>query len=249
MGSRPNPIGWVGVMIGAWWATAAVWAGDAAHWDEPLPYARAASKPDIPWEQIAPKQRASLRRVLEHPTLTVRGPLEVFRGQGAFYHWLLDHPDQGVLLWRALGARCMDIKPQNDGRWLWTDNQGTSLTWHTVYRDVDRRIWYAEGSSHASFWLPAIPARAIVILHHATARDTLGRPLIEHQADLYLQLDSRAASIIARLMGNSAPRLAEQGLGQMELFFSALVAYLERHPDLADGLTRKLNAAPRSASR
>jgi hypothetical protein len=41
---------------------------------------------------------------------------------------------------------------------------------------------------------------------------------------------------VARLLGPSAPRLAEQYLGQLQLFFSALVWYLDQHPERAAGL-------------
>jgi hypothetical protein len=48
---------------------------------------------------------------------------------------------------------------------------------------------------------------------------------------LFLYTDSRAAALVARLMGPQAPRLAEQGLSQLELFFSGPAWYLQQHPD------------------
>jgi hypothetical protein len=51
-----------------------------------------------------------------------------------------------------------------------------------------------------------------------------------------VQTDSQAAALITKLLGSSAPKLAEQCVGQMEMFFSALAWYVERHPERAGTL-------------
>jgi hypothetical protein len=56
-----------------------------------------------------------------------------------------------------------------------------------------------------------------------------------------LQTDSKTAALLAQILGPSAPYLAEQGLGQVQMFFSALVWYLGQHPERA---ARLLAAAP-----
>src|SRR5690348_7380152 len=50
----------------------------------------------VPLDQLEPAARERVRAVLEHPTLSSRGPLEAFRCRPALYFWLLDHPDQAV---------------------------------------------------------------------------------------------------------------------------------------------------------
>ncbi|HXG09388.1 MAG TPA: hypothetical protein VNK04_06330, partial [Gemmataceae bacterium] len=57
-----------------------------------------------------------------------------------------------------------------------------------------------------------------------------------HQLSLFAHADSRTASLVTRLLGASAPRLAEQYVLQMELFFSALARYLLRHPEQIEPL-------------
>ncbi len=245
MGVRQNPVGWLGLAAGILWAASAAPAADPGRAGlETQRTATAPSRPtpgaDIPLERLPPTVRNAVRRVLERPTLNVQGPEELFRGQPALYLWLLGHPDQCVQLWRGLGARCMDVANLGNGRFGWTDGQGTQFHWETVYGDGRCRIWYGEGSSRPAFWFPTIPARAVVILRHAQMRDSAGRTLIQHQSELFLQLDNRAAALITRLLGSSAPRLAEQGLAQMQMFFSALVWYLDRHPERAEVLLPKL---------
>src|SRR5207248_1790432 len=69
----------------------------------------------IPTSRIDPEDfpaemQPRVRTVVEQPTLAARGPLELFTCQPSMFHWLLDHPDQTVKLWRRLGAKCIDIQ-------------------------------------------------------------------------------------------------------------------------------------------
>src|SRR5438132_244798 len=81
--------------------------------------------PEFHIEQLPPSARAGVRRVLQQPTLFTHGPVEVFHGRPALYHWLLDHPDEAVRLWRRLGAKCMEITDRGNGRFGWTDGEGS----------------------------------------------------------------------------------------------------------------------------
>ena len=142
-------------------------------------------------------------------------------------------------MWRRLGAKCLEITDLGNGHFGWNDAQGTEITWETVYRDSRTRVWYAVGSSRPMILFPTVPLRAVVVLRHAEMPHSTEHPVIQHQADLFMQTDSRAALLAARFMGSSAPRLAEQAMGQMEMFFSALVWYLDRHHDQANALLGK----------
>src|SRR5262249_53304381 len=74
---------------------------------------------------------------------------------------------------------------------------------------------------------------AVVVLHYSEGHDETGRPVLRHQAELAFHTDSKAAALITKVLGPAAPHLAEQCVGQIELFFSALVWYLDRHPEKA----------------
>jgi hypothetical protein len=59
---------------------------------------------------------------------------------------------------------------------------------------------------------------------------------VQHQADLIINTDSRSILLVARLLGSTASRLAEQYVSQLEMFFSALPWYIEQHPERAQEL-------------
>jgi hypothetical protein len=168
--------------------------------------------------------------------LSTHGVDEVFACNPAVYHWLLDHPDQAVPLWRRLGAQCMAITDRGGGWFGWADNRDSEVHWQTVQQGPHLRIWYAEGNVRPAPLLPLVPLRAVVVLHFTEGQDARGRSLVRHQADMYLHTDSKTAIWVTRLLGPTAPRLAQQCVTQMQMFFSALAWYLERYPDRADQL-------------
>jgi hypothetical protein len=215
--------------------TALLWAGvgTAIADEEPRPDASGAG---VPLEFVPAAVRDHVRQTLERPTITARGPEETFACCPAQYHWLLDHPDRAGLGWRRLGARCVEISDRGDGRFGWADADGSDISWTTVYRDARMRVWYAEGKVRVGAVLPLVSLRAVVVLHYSQHGDGPGRTVMQHQAELFLHTESRAVALAARLFGASAPRLGQQYVGQLEMFYSALAWYMDQHPDSVETL-------------
>jgi hypothetical protein len=182
--------------------------------------------PTIPLEMMAPDLRARVASVLDNPTLTARGLPETFNTRPEIYHYLLDHPDQAVKLWRKLGARVSDINDQGGGRYLWQDGQGSEVHWLSGLHHGGLHLWYAEGKVKPGLFLPAQNFRAVAVLKYTEGTDTRGLPAIRHQVHFILRCESRAVALAARIMGASAPRLAEQYLGQLQAFYGGMAWYL-----------------------
>jgi hypothetical protein len=177
--------------------------------------------------------RQPISAVLAKPAMRIRGPAETFRCEPTVYHWLLDHPDRAVKAWIRLGAKCVDIADQGNGRFACKDGQGSDVHWDTVVSDSGKRVWYAEGVVKPSLLLPSVPVRAILVMNIEAGHNKTGHRAIRHQAELIVHTDSRAASLITRILGASAPHLAEQYVGQVQTFFAALAWYIGEHPDRA----------------
>jgi hypothetical protein len=232
MRCRPIAVSWLSVLAVALWANPVV----SGQWSV-VSKDKTASSPSlttawpVPLDEIAPGVREQVRQVLEKPTLVGHGPPEVFVGRPALYHWLLEHPDRAARAWRRLGAQCMTISDRGGGRFGWIDGHGSDVSWHTVYRGPRLRVWLAEGKVRPAPLLPLVPVRILLLLHHTEGHDSFGRSLIRHHADVVLQTDSKTAALATRMLGASAPRLAEQCLAQLEMFFAALTWYLDQHPE------------------
>jgi hypothetical protein len=222
-------IGWLGLAAGAFW----VGAGRAAEQDLAA-QKRAAAR--VPLHQVKDDLRERVKQVLDGPTLYTRGPAEAFTGQADFYDWLLDHPDRGVHAWRRLGARCQSISDKGNGSFVWTDGHGSEIRWQTAYNCDSLRVWYADGKVRPALLMPPVPVKLVVLLRHGKRPEGDERTLIFHQADVFMQTDSKTAVLMTKMLGSSAPRIAEQCLSQLETFFSGLVWYIDHHPDRAEKL-------------
>lgn len=227
--------GWLGLLAGMVWVSAAAQArAQQAPTRAEAALERARVAAEVPLELLPPRVRDATRLALEKPTLFAHGPAETFACEPGVYYWFLEHPDRAVLAWRRLGAKCISITDRGGGRFGWSDENGSDVVWETVHHDRNVRIWFAEGKARPGPLLPLVPVRAVVVLHHSEGRDRNGGPVLHHQTDMFLRTDSTAASLVSKLMGPSAPRMAEQCLGQMQMFFAGLAWYLHRHPERAE---------------
>lgn len=230
MNDPRNAVGRLGLASGVVWASLTC-GGASAQQEQVTAAVPIKSSLWVSVDGMPVHVRDGVQRVLERPTVQARGPVEIFRGNVALYHWMMDHPDRGVQVWRRMGAKCMEIADRGNGRFGWTDGQGSGIQWETVSSGPAMRIWYAEGQARPGPLVPLIPARAVAILRFAQSKDALGRTIIRHQAEIYLQTDSKAAALIAQIMGGSAQQLARHCAAQMALFFSGPVAVLDKYPD------------------
>jgi hypothetical protein len=210
-----------------------VWPTPVASPIRPAPVAS-----EVPLFEVPDRSREQVRSVIEQPTVSGIGPTEEFAGKIGMYLWLLDHPDRTSRAWRQMGAMCLDIVNRGDGRFGWTDPHGSDLSWETVYRGPNKHIWYAQGTVHPGPLFPTVPVRAVVVMHYGDEVGSQGASIIQHHADLFMQTDSKAAAMMVKLFGPSVPHVTEQCLSQLEMFFSALTNYIQRHPERAEALLR-----------
>jgi hypothetical protein len=212
-------------------------------WSPPEPAAQASANygmPAIPLDSLDPDLRDKVRSVLARPTLSARSRPETFNTDHAFYRYLLDHPDHAVKLWRRLGAQVSDINDQGGGRYVWQDGQGSMVHWQIGLRAPGLHLWYAEGKVRPGLFLPAQTFRALALLHYTEGVDTKGLPAVRHQVHFVLRCDNRAVALVTRLMGHSAPRLAEQYLGQLQAFYGGMAWYVYQDDERARQLFQQV---------
>ncbi len=233
--NRRDRVVWLGLVTCAFWAgVARAEEMEQKHW----------TSARLPIDDMPAAVREKVRQVADRPTLYSQGPAETFPCDPTIYQWFLDHPDRAVAAWHKLGAQCVAITDRGAGRFGWSDGAGSDVHWDTVYKSAELRIWHAEGQVKAGPLVPTVPFEAIVVVKHATGKDDRGRTVVRQQADLILHTDSRSAQIAARILGPTAPKLAEQYVAQMEMFFSALSWYIHKHPDRAEELLAATPPAP-----
>jgi hypothetical protein len=228
----PSWTGWLCVAV----CTLGAGAGTACA--EEASSSRAAAGAPVPLDDLPKGVRDSVRAVVEHPTLHTSGPTESFTCKPAQYYDFLEHPDRAVALWRKLGAKCLSISDRGKGRFGWADEHGSDVHWDLVLSGPKTRVWYSEGQVRPNAWLPTVSFQAVVVLHLTETKDADGRPMVRHQAELFIHSDSKTAALAARLLGPSAPRMAENYIAQIQTFFSALSWYCNEHPEALERLEK-----------
>ena len=190
-------------------------------------------------DQVPAHQRELVRLVIDRAILSARGPSEAFHAKPEHFCWFLDHPDRAVIAWRRLGARCVSILPHGQKSFVWTDEHGSEVVWEAVVRTGNQRVWYADGKVKPGPLLPFIPVKAVVVLHYHQDAKEDGTPIITQQSSIYLHTDSKSAAVVTKMLGNSAQRMVESGLEQLQLFFSGPSWYIHRHPEQAEMILKE----------
>jgi hypothetical protein len=181
---------------------------------------------------VAPAFRDAVGRVMKAPTVSTRYVEEGFPAHPHVYQWMLDHPDRVSLAWGRLQVPCVEITDLGNGKFHWSDETGSELTWQTAGKLADGLVWYATGKVKPAPLLPMVPVRAVVVLKHpASAANPGGVATVKPEVAAYVQTDSRAANAILRMIGPAAPKMAEEGAEQLLYFFSGVARYLAKHPD------------------
>ena len=187
-------------------------------------------------EEMPSSIRDTLAKVMKSPTVTAVSPAEEFVGHPDMYQWLLDHPDRTAAAWRKLGVEAVEIKTLKDGRFCWKDENGSELVWQNVAQGPNGRVWYAEGKVKPGLLLPTFPVKAVAVLSHSERARRTGDFVIKHQIQVYLHTDSKTASLVTRMLGDSAPKMAEQGSEQLLMFFSGIAKYAHDKPEKAKAI-------------
>jgi hypothetical protein len=196
----------------------------------------AVSAPRLPVEALPDGMREKVQTVLEKPTLSSRSIPETFNTDHTTYRYLLENPDHAVRLWKQLGAKVTEMEHRGNGLYVWQDGQGSEVTWQVIHRGPGLHVWYAEGKVKPTLLLAAQPFKAVAMMQYTEGLDVQGLPAVRHQVHFHLRCEGRAITLAARVLGASAPHLAEQYLGQLQMFYGGLAWYLYQDPGRAKKL-------------
>lgn len=185
---------------------------------------------------VDPPFRNAVLDVVRRPTMTTRGTSSDVACSPELFTWLLDHPDRTAAAWRRLQVPAVDITDTGKGRFFWSDTDGSDLSWQTVGTFPEGRVWYATGKVKPAAVGPTIPVKAVVVVSHPGKAVGGGVAQISPSVQAFVQTDSKAAAVALRVLGPTAPKLAQEAADQLVLFFAGVARYVHAHPERADDL-------------
>jgi hypothetical protein len=222
-------------MLGSTAAVAWVWPALAL---EPRPVvtpsaSTASTKPKVLLDYVAEPFREVVAGIIKAPTISAKANDDEFVAHPNVYDWLIEHPDRTTQAWKRLKVPCVDITDLGKGQFFWSDETGSELTWQTVGKFDHGVIWYATGKVKPGVLLPTVPVKAVAVLHspRGSQDPDTGNATFKPTVQVYLLADSRVAAGLVKMMGPSAPKMAEEGAEQFLFFFSGIARYIYRKPD------------------
>jgi hypothetical protein len=212
---------------------------------EEMEIARLITASQVPLEKLPEAYRQKVRDVLDQSTsIYSRSNVAAFPCKPAVYHWLVENPHWGFKAWKALGSKCATVELKDDGCFLGTDSSGSDFKLYTVYREPGRRIWYAEGMAKPTVLSPPVSVRAVLLLKYQEVKGIDGRIGIRQRAELFAQVDTKSAGLLAKLWGLSAEAITAKAVEQVDLFFSGMSWYITEHPAWAKTTLQPTNTTP-----
>ncbi len=200
-----------------------------------LPNTAGAVRVNLP-EVVHPDYRDAVMKIVRQPTVSTRATAPDVVCTVSMYEWLFDHPDRVSLAWQRLKVAAVPITDAGGGQFSWTDENGSEVVWRTVGTFPDGLVWYATGKVKPGAAAPAVPVKAVAVLARPQKAMKDGVASFSTTVQVYLQSDSKAATLALRVLGPTAPKLAEQGAEQFLEFFNGIAEYVQKNPTKADAL-------------
>ena len=185
---------------------------------------------------VRPEFHEGVLKCVRHPTVATQSAGDEIVCTVAVYHWLYDHPDRVALAWQRLKIPTVTITDLGSGKFGWTDENGSEVIWQTVGTFADGRVWYASGKVKISAVSPSIPIQATFIVSHPRKAEKDGVAVFVPHVQVYVHSDSKAANLALRVIGPSAPRLAEEAASQLLDFFGGIATVVQKNPTKAEML-------------
>ena len=187
-------------------------------------------------EVVHPDYREAVSKVVQKPTVSTKASAPDVVCTVQMYQWLFDHPDRVALAWQRLNVPAVPIADAGNGLFMWTDENGSEVVWRTVGAFAEGRVWYATGKVKPAPLSPSVPVKAVCVLTHKQKAQKDGVAAFSTSVQMFVLSESKAANVILKMMGPTAPKVAEQGAEQFLEFFNGMADYVQRNPTKAEAL-------------
>lgn len=183
----------------------------------------------IPYSKLTPAASATIRQIVERPTIYRRLPQQVIQCDPSMFVFLVRHPDVIVGIWQRMEVSKVETQRVGPYQFLADDNAGTKCTIDLIYGDSRTHVFVAKGLYDGPMTPKPISGSGVFILRSDYAGDEKTGQ-VQGTLDCFLQLDSLGADLIARTLSNLIGKTADQNFVETAKFMSQVSQASAKNP-------------------
>lgn len=162
----------------------------------------------IPFDNLTPKAKERINRVVSKPSMYRRMPTNVVSCDPKMYQFLVRHPEVIVNIWQLMGITKVSCKRVGPYTIDAADGVGTVTSVELIYGDKDTHVIYCEGHYDGPLFRRPLTGRCVLLLKSKYEKNEADEWNVKNQLDVFLQVDHIGVDVFTRtlhpLLGKSA---------------------------------------------
>jgi hypothetical protein len=187
----------------------------------------------VPLDQFSPEYRESVAEVIRDHTFHRLGEPETFPCDLRLYLSLLDEPMVPLSLWKDLSDSPVQLQKVGPDRYEGSDGAGSSAVWDFVLRTPTLHVLLAYFNYVSPRGSARIEARIVLIVHSTYGVDHNKEPMVQHDVEAYVKVDSKGWKALARTVRPLVERILEEQVREAGYFVSLMSRLVVTHPNWA----------------
>jgi hypothetical protein len=187
----------------------------------------------LPLSQLPNEHREVVAEVIRDHTFHRQGESEAFPCYGSLYLSLVDEPLLPLTLWKDLSDSPVQLQKVGPDRYEGTDGAGSSAVWDFVLRSPRLHVLLAYFNYVSPRGNARVDARVVLIVHAAYFRDSNKEPMVQHNVEAYVKVDSKGWKTLARTVRPVIERVLEDQVREAGYFVSLMSRLVIMYPNWA----------------
>jgi hypothetical protein len=184
-------------------------------------------------DQLAPEHRDIVAEIIRDHTFHRQGEPDTFPCSGNLYLNLLNEPVVPLTLWKDLSDSPARLQKVGPNRYEGTDGTGSTAVWDYVLRSPRMHVLLAYFNYVSPHGNARIDARIVLIVRSSYYQDAKKEPLVQHDVEAYVKVDSKGWKALARSVRPVIERILEDQVREAGFFISLMSRLVISYPNWA----------------
>ena len=199
------------------------------------------AKHSIPWDKLTDTAKTKLRSVISDTTVFHRLKTQQFKCDESVYIHLVRHPEILTNIWELMGVTQLRIERTAPFSISINDGQYTKTKLDLVYGTSNLHVFHCEGS-YKGMIIPTVSTGRAIIIIRSNYDDAKATPTVEHQMDIFLQIDNAANQLLVKTLSYFFMKTADANFAETTQFIGQIDKIVKNNPA---GMTRLVHRLTR----